>query len=158
LIKEKIKILYIDDDSDDRLLFQEALSQINTEYQLKLATNGVEAMELVHTFLPDIIFLDINMPLKCGKECLAEIRAEEKFANTPVIIISTSVSKGDVEETYQKGANIYAVKQYCFEKHTKLIRLIIAMYVHENIWNKTLSAFLISDPSKVNRNLKLGLN
>jgi CheY-like chemotaxis protein len=158
LIKDVIKILYIDDDSDDRELFKEALSEVTTKYQLQLASNGVEAMKMIQEFLPDIIFLDINMPLKSGKECLAEIRKEEKFTNTPVIMISTSVNKIDVEETYQNGANIYAVKQDCFEKHIKLIRLILAMYIHENLWDQARSAFLISDPSKVSRNLKLGLN
>jgi CheY-like chemotaxis protein len=158
LIKEVIKILYIDDDSDDRELFQEALSQVTTKYELRLVSNGVEAMKMIQEFLPDIIFLDINMPLKCGKECLAEIRKDEKFTNTPVIMISTSINKSDVEETYQNGANIYAVKQDCFDKHIKLIRLILAMYIHENLLSQTRSGFLISDPSKVNRNLKLGLN
>lgn len=158
MVADKIKILYTDDDQDDRELFQEALAQTNVKCQLYLASNGVEAMNIIHMVSPDIIFLDLNMPLKCGKDCLSEIRSEKKFSNIPVVMISTSMNKKDVDETYQNGANIYAVKQVCFEKQTQLIRLILTMYIHENIWNKTRSAFLMSDPSRVNINLKLGLN
>ena len=60
--------------------------------------------------LPDLIFIDLNMPGKDGKECLDEIRANQKFLNIPVIIFSTSASIRDIDETYNKGANLYIRK------------------------------------------------
>ncbi|MDF2435890.1 MAG: response regulator receiver protein [Bacteroidota bacterium] len=156
--EEKIKILYTDDDQDDRDLFRDALAQTDFKYHLELASNGDEALDKIKEFKPDIIFLDINMPLKCGKECLIEIRKDKRYKNIPVVMISTSMDDSDVDETYNNGANAYIVKQVSFEQQTKLIRLILSMHLHENLSPNSRKSFLISDPVKVSRNLKLRLN
>ena len=60
--------------------------------------------------LPHLLFLDLNMPLKDGHQCLKEIRSDEKLKNISVAIYSTSNNQKDVEETFLKGANIYITK------------------------------------------------
>jgi CheY-like chemotaxis protein len=99
-------ILLIDDDLDDHELFNEAISEINPGYIRKMAMNGEEALNLLRTEdnLPDLIFLDLNMPRLNGKNCLAEIKKDDRLKNIPVIIFSTSSSPKDIEETRQLGA------------------------------------------------------
>ena len=77
-----INILLADDDQDDRILFQDALSEIQIPSSLSFATNGEELIKLLKknaSNLPDILFLDLNMPLKTGSECLTDIRNCELF-------------------------------------------------------------------------------
>ena len=60
--------------------------------------------------LPQIIFLDLNMPRKGGIECLREIRSDELLKDIIVAIYSTSSSERDLEESFKEGANIYIRK------------------------------------------------
>tara|TARA_R110002020_G_scaffold167376_1_gene355626 strand:+ start:515 stop:961 length:447 start_codon:yes stop_codon:yes gene_type:complete len=108
-----IKLLLADDDVDDRFFFKDSLSKIPIETNLTTVTNGVELMNLLltsKTALPDVIFLDLNMPMKSGFECLAEIMAHEKFKNLPIIIYSTSMDEPVVNSLYEQGAFHYIRK------------------------------------------------
>jgi CheY-like chemotaxis protein len=158
VIEDKIKILYADDDPDDREMFQEALAKLNLPHQLTFACNGLEAIELLQNSIPDIIFLDINMPLKCGVQSLAEIRSDKRFMNIPVIIVSTSANKTDIDKIHQAGANLYALKQPCFDQHVKLLRLVLAMYQNMQLRDLSRQEYFISDPEKVNRNMKISFS
>ncbi|CAN5643300.1 response regulator [soil metagenome] len=105
-------IMIVDDDSDDRLLFSEAVEEMNSSYSCIEAKNGVDALTILNkvTKLPDFIFLDLNMPLMNGKECLIELKNKVRLKNIPVIIYSTSKYKGDLDETKILGAVYYLVK------------------------------------------------
>jgi CheY-like chemotaxis protein len=77
---DPIKILYADDDDDDGFLFRQALDEVNPFTKLKLVTDGEKLMKYLASAdeeHPDIIFLDINMPCKNGKQCLKEIRSNK---------------------------------------------------------------------------------
>ncbi|PZX56673.1 response regulator [Algoriphagus chordae] len=108
-----IKLLLADDDVDDRFFFKDSLSKLPFETKLTTVTNGVELMDLLMTSesdLPDVIFLDLNMPMKSGFECLAEIMAHDKFRNLPIIIYSTSMDEPVVKSLYEQGAFHYIRK------------------------------------------------
>ncbi|MCK0156557.1 response regulator [Cellulophaga sp. F20128] len=107
-----LNILLADDDEDDRWLFQKALSDLKIKTNLSLFKNGKELMEhLIRTeTTPHLIFLDLNMPLKNGMECLTEIRSSCNLKAIPVAIYSTSSSEKDIENTFVNGANIYINK------------------------------------------------
>lgn len=98
-MKGNITLLIVDDDSDDRELFIEAVREVDQYIECIAAKNGLQALEWlkdpIHT-LPDLIFLDISMPLLSGKKCLAEIKSNEKLQQIPVIIYTTSK---DIEES-----------------------------------------------------------
>jgi CheY-like chemotaxis protein len=76
-----INIVLTDDDADDRLFFQLALDGMAINSKLMMKNDGVALMEYLEAAetLPDIIFLDLNMPLKSGYECLREIRSDGKY-------------------------------------------------------------------------------
>ena len=105
---QKIKtILIVDDDEDDRELFCEAVNEISKDIHCIHAENGVAALELLNAekeFVPDYIFMDLNMPRLNGKQCLQEIKKIQHVKNVPVIIYSTSNLLHDKEETRTLGA------------------------------------------------------
>ena len=107
-----MKVLLADDDEDDRTFFREALEEIELSTSLYSVKDGNELMNVLHheTKLPDVLFLDLNMPGRTGKECLQEIRVFNHLKNLPVIIFSTSANHKDVEEAYALGADLYLQK------------------------------------------------
>lgn len=113
-------VFIADDDDDDRELFEDALTQVsNNDINLMKAGNGKELMDMLHTMVPpppEIIFLDLNMPVKNGFECLAEIRATQKLKEIPVVIYSTSSEKEFIDKVYQQGADYYICKPTSFSK------------------------------------------
>ena len=109
-------IFLADDDEDDTFLFQEALGQISLPAELTVAENGMELMRKLEQSerVPDLIFLDMNMPVKNGLECLMELRRSEIYKETPVVILSTSVAGYLLESAYNAGANLYVQKPTSF--------------------------------------------
>lgn len=113
-----LNIALADDDQDDRILFQEAIEEIKIKTKLSLFKDGKELMDyltLPNIILPEIVFLDLNMPIKNGMQCLSEIRNHAKLKDLLVAIYSTSSSEEDIEETFVNGANIYIKKPNSFE-------------------------------------------
>jgi len=113
---KKLQILLADDDDDDAFLFHEALSQVNVNTDLIIAENGMRLMQILNEgkYKPDLIFLDMNMPVKNGLECLEEIKQLNGFDDVRVIILSTSVAKYMLDSAYKSGANLYIQKPTSF--------------------------------------------
>src|SRR4051812_11397097 len=114
------RYIYIaDDDEDDRSMFTEALLELDPTVNLKQARDGMELMNILHTVttpLPEIIFLDINMPGINGFECLEEIRKlEGAIHDVRIIILSTSSDPENIDRAFKLGATFYAVKPNRFE-------------------------------------------
>ena len=108
-----IKILLADDDKDDRYFFSKALKKIALPTQLVTVEDGEKLIEYLcanSENLPDVIFLDHNMPKKNGMECLAEIKQNEKLKHLPIIIYSTSVHEDVADLMYNKKAHYYIRK------------------------------------------------
>src|SRR5437016_4874006 len=110
-----IEIFYAEDDKGDRLLFEISLNETGLPYRLTIAEDGLKAMKILESkeYTPDIIFLDLKMPLKDGYECLQEIRKNETFKDIPVVIYTTSLLEKDIKATYNNKANLYIEK--CFD-------------------------------------------
>ncbi len=96
----QVTLLIVDDDPDDLWLF--SVYEINKGYRCITASNGKEALQLLQNAIvkPHYIFMDLNLPVMNGKECLREIKKKPRFADIPVIIYSTSKLKTDMEEVY----------------------------------------------------------
>jgi CheY-like chemotaxis protein len=106
-------LLLADDDVDDCILFEDALEELSLACDLNVVNNGVDLMKYLHSTtgkLPDILFLDLNMPLKTGYECLEEIKSSDRLNQLKVIILSTSYNKEDVDTLYENGAYFYIRK------------------------------------------------
>ncbi len=102
-----------DDDEDDRMLFQEALAEVNPAIKCITVKNGKEALEFLQdqiVVLPDFIFLDLNMPLMNGLKCLEALKKIDILKNIPVVIYSTSSDLDSVEESKKLGAIDFFVK------------------------------------------------
>jgi CheY-like chemotaxis protein len=126
-------IFLADDDEDDRMMFGEALSETSVRARLQTANDGEKLLSLLHTCttLPDVIFLDLNMPNKNGVETLKELRQAERFSRIPVIIYSTSNNEVDIEYTYRLGANLYVEKPYSYNDLVHALSEILALDLQE---------------------------
>jgi len=111
--RKPINIMLVDDDESDRLIFESALAELEIQTIIQTRNNGEQLMDYLTqngTRLPDVIFLDLNMPRKNGLECLKEIKSNEKFSDIAIAIYSTSASENDINETFIHGANVYIKK------------------------------------------------
>ena len=141
-------IILADDDPDDRVLFKDALSEISKEMISFTLSGGVELMKHLNDEsnpLPDLIFLDLNMPMKNGFDCLDEIRSTERLKNLCVIIYSTSSQFKDILDTLNKGANLYFTKPYNFKDLVKRLKQIFAMNWDEFKPKVDIEKFVLSD-------------
>jgi CheY-like chemotaxis protein len=122
-------IFLADDDTDDCILFEDALREICTETALVIANDGIELMAALmqHKELPDVVFLDLNMPRKNGPECLLEIRSNKRLQHIPIVIFSTSAQDTAIEQMYTQGANLYIRKPDTFPKLKQVIRQILSI-------------------------------
>src|SRR2546423_14089504 len=104
-----LKILLIDDDSDDREIFSWVMKGIRPSSEIDSASDGFEALDKLknHRYNPDLIFLDLNMPRMHGLECLRHIRQMERLHQHPVIVYSTSSNPRDISESHKAGASEY---------------------------------------------------
>jgi CheY-like chemotaxis protein len=112
-MNKPLRILLADDDDDDRFFFNIVLKELSIETQLTTAHNGEVLMQLLtenEQQLPDVLFLDLNMPRKNGSECLAEIKSNEKLKDLPVLIYSTSMHEDVADLLYAAGAHYYIRK------------------------------------------------
>ena len=128
--KEFMIITLADDDVDDRLFFEDAFDELKINTSVSTCNDGVELMEYLtnpETILPNILFLDLNMPRKNGFECLLEIRADKKFDDIAIAIYSTSSSEDDIENTLVHGANIYIKKPSDFNTLKKVLSEVVTL-------------------------------
>jgi CheY-like chemotaxis protein len=111
--------MVVDDDSDDRELFAEAVEELFPGAACLTASNGEHALKTLRSEsvdLPEYIFLDLNMPIMDGKECLTELKKDESLSQVPVVIFSTSSTKKDIDETTALGAVYFLTKPTSFNK------------------------------------------
>lgn len=124
-------LLLVDDDLDDQMLFQDAIKEIDPLMQVITAVNGVDALKILSSdpISPDYIFVDLNMPLMNGIQCLQEIKKIRAHANVPVIIYSTSSYERDILQTINNGAFYYIVKPFSFQELCEKLKKVLSMKV-----------------------------
>lgn len=128
-----VTFFLVDDDEDDRELFQLALEEADTDIRLNTAENGHAALNMLEQGVvkPDYIFLDLNMPLMGGKECLEALKSNPLLASIPVVIFSTSSDPKDREMTRQLGAIDFMTKPNRISELTTLLNRFIDEQVHK---------------------------
>ncbi len=143
---KKLHILLADDDADDCLFFKDALKGMPVVTQLATVHNGEQLMQLLHTEktqLPDILFLDLNMPRKNGFECLKEIKQDKKLKVIPVIIFSTSYEQAVVNLLYDGGAHFFIRKPSEFSSYKKIILYTLTQIMLDNLVQPTRENFVL---------------
>ena len=141
-----INILLADDDKDDCLFFKDVIEEFFPVASLTMVYDGEQLMhqlERVTANLPDVLFLDINMPRKNGFECLTEIKKHPTLKKLPVIIFSTSYEESYAEQLYKSGAQYYICKPSNFEELKKIVQLAITL-VKQNDQQASRENFLIN--------------
>jgi CheY-like chemotaxis protein len=112
-MKEKKVLMIVDDDKDDRFFFRDAVARISRTYECMEAENGLDALQKLQkaSRLPDFIFLDLNMQVMNGRECLFELKKDPELQHIPIIIYSTSDYEKDRVDTKKMGAVYYLTKK-----------------------------------------------
>ena len=137
------RVLLVDDDADDRMFFKDAVSEIDPSVICELSTNGQEALSRLNFEpLPKMIFLDLNMPIMNGLDCLTEIKNSATIKDIPVIIFTTTSDQNAMKRSYEMGAAAYFRKPNDFPSlMEKLKSLLTGEFLfkpfHENL--KTFS-------------------
>lgn len=127
-MSDLIHIILADDDQDDRDFFSDAFEELKIKTKVSLFNDGQQLMNFLlqpDCFLPNILFLDLNMPFKSGIECLHEIKTIDRLKDIVIAIYSTSASDEDIEETFISGANIYIKKPSEFDTLKKILGNVI---------------------------------
>jgi len=122
-------IFLVDDDVDDQLFFTDALKEIDSGISCVIANNGKEALEQLKKLsdLPEILFLDLNMPFMNGYECLSKLKNETRLSKIPVVIFTTSNDPRDAEITHQLGAEVFLSKPNEFSMLRRKLEKILAL-------------------------------
>jgi CheY-like chemotaxis protein len=126
---DALHILLADDDEDDRIFFKDALQELKVKTIVTMVNDGLELMNYLENpdnLLPNVVFLDLNMPVKSGLDCLIEIRRNKRLRSLAIAIYSTSSSDENIEEAFVKGANIYIKKPNDFS----LLKIILEQVVN----------------------------
>lgn len=136
-----------DDDKDDSILFQDILEELPLSTHLTMVSNGEQLMQLLNQMndkLPDVLFLDLNMPRKNGYDCLLEIKSSEKLKSLSVIIFSTAFEPQVVNILYEKGAQYYIRKSNSYMQLKNLIHQALILTANTNIEYPPQEKFVLS--------------
>ena len=128
---EQIEILLVEDSPADVLITREAFREFKIINTLHVVDDGVEALAYLNQEgryasqpRPDLILLDLNLPRKNGREVLAEIKANPKYKNIPVVVLTTSHSEQDILQAYDQHANCYIVKPVGFNNFVEAVKSV----------------------------------
>ncbi|HUT23144.1 MAG TPA: response regulator [Sumerlaeia bacterium] len=135
VIGKPIEILLVEDNPGDVRLTQEALRDAKVHNNLHVAGTGVDAVAFLKREgkfssapRPDLILLDLNLPLKGGMEVLGEIKGDPDFRTIPVVILTTSQAETDIIKAYHLNANCYVTKPVGLDQFIEVVNSI------ENFW------------------------
>ena len=127
-----LTILIADDDEDDRLLARDALRQAPVPAVLRCVEDGGELLEYLRRErryappadapAPSLVLLDLNMPRMNGLEALREIRGDPALRHVPVVVMTTSERREDVQRSYELGANSFITKPVTFSGLVEVMR------------------------------------
>ena len=129
-MKSELKVFLIDDDSDEAELLADACRSVSENISLFPFIDGPQALKsLFEGNIPDLIFLDLNMPGMSGKQVLMKLRASDISKELPVVVYSTTVAKRDIQETKDFGVTTYLQKPDNFEGLKRSVRDILMRFL-----------------------------
>ena len=122
-------LLLIDDDTDDQEIFISAIGIVSASVICTAMTDASEALQKLLTgeLRPDLIFVDLNMPIMNGQEFLAKLKKEEHLQSVPVIIFSTSASPETIANTKELGAANFITKPNSFNE---LVKILSSLFIN----------------------------
>ncbi|MDT7828845.1 response regulator [Pricia sp. S334] len=146
--KDSIRIFLVDDDEDDRDLFKDAINEIPLKTRINTFTSGIELISLLehenHNW-PQLIFLDLNMPIMGGEECLQRLRSIPKLDSMPIIVYSTIVVDSLADRLSEIGANMYLQKPSSFPQLKSLLEQCITSVLQTKGEGKYPDQFIVRE-------------
>jgi len=124
------KVFWADDDKEDVFLFSSTLQELQTKVDCHFLANGKELISFIPTAgqLPQLIVLDLNMPLMNGLETLKHLKSSDKYAHIPVVMFTTSHSTRDMQECRELGAANYYIKPTSYNQLREMISKMLETY------------------------------
>ena len=126
---DNLYVLLADDDADDRMLFDEAITETGISVKLAMVKDGQQLLDFLESsiILPHILFLDLNMPIRDGMQCLQDIRKHVKYNALCVCMYSTTARQADIEQSSALGANLFINKPNSFTELKLLLKKVLTM-------------------------------
>ena len=152
MISQTINILLADDDKADCILFKDALEELPVSTQLTIVHNGEQVIELLSkegNKLPDVLFLDLNMPRKNGFATLGAIKRNVALQEVPVIIFSTSSELESVKLVFRDAAHYYICKPVDFSQLKKVIYEALTLITQKDNPLPPENSFIITGASTI---------
>jgi CheY-like chemotaxis protein len=143
----QLNILLADDDTDDCLFFKDAIGEMIPFSNFTAVHNGEQLMQLLNSKtnkLPDVLFLDLNMPRKNGFECLSEIKQNAALKALPVVVFSTSFEQEVVNRLYDNGAQYFIRKPAEFSLYKKIILHTLTLIIQKDTAQACKDDFVIT--------------
>lgn len=136
-------ILLVEDNEGDILLTKEAFEESKVKTKISVAKNGQEALDFlyrkgdyVNVDRPDLILLDINIPLFNGHEVLEKIKNDSVLKTIPVIMLTTSSNQKDIDKTYGNHCNSFVKKPMDLDEFLKAILKITEFWLQLSVFPK----------------------
>lgn len=125
----ELHIVLADDDPDDCFIFSQVANELDAKIKITCLTDCESLLEFLNSSpAPDIVFLDLNMPILSGQECLKKIKERIDWKDLPIVIYSTASRQEIIDECYKLGANLYIVKPSNTNKLKETIAWIISKF------------------------------
>jgi CheY-like chemotaxis protein len=120
-------VLLAEDNLEHCYFFKKALKETDPDISFTDVHDGETLMLLLESFIPDILFLDLNMPCKDGMQCIGEIRQNKVYDTMPIVVFSISSQNNVMQATYGFGANLYFVKPKEYSALVNSLRRLLSM-------------------------------
>jgi two-component system, OmpR family, alkaline phosphatase synthesis response regulator PhoP len=117
------KILIVDDEPNIVMALEYTFKKQN--FEVFIARDGQEALDILKNQLPDIIILDVMMPNVDGYATIEQIKADEKLNHCKIIFLSAKNKEKDIEKGLMLGANAYVTKPFSLKKLTEQINELL---------------------------------
>ena len=144
IANKRLHIFIADDDPEDIEFFEMALKEISGNIKISKAKNGRELLEFVQIVIPDLIFLDINMPCMNGLDCLAELRGRRHLEHVPIIMYSTATNETHINQSYTLGANRYIKKPIHFTTIREQLSQVLALNLRDLLPQPSREKYLVN--------------
>lgn len=118
-------IIVADDDQDDKEFFDMAMKEIDPSIKIFNVPNGMEVLTLLDSFIPDMIFLDLDMPVMNGLECLVAFSKSELLQKIPVVVYSSTTRQSNIQTAYEMGAHLFFIKPSVYQHYLNSLRAIL---------------------------------
>lgn len=152
--KEPVKIILAEDDAEDQELFIDALDAAHVPSEVTTVENGQELLDHLRDESepnPDIIFIDVNMPVKGGKQALEEIKSDKGLQDIPAVMLSTWSHPADIEDSFEKGADLYVQKPNSFAGFVLLLKKVFFLHWAKALLRPVISLFFVSEKNMSQR-------